>query len=129
MTRRWIGVAILATGLLIVVAKVRLSSPSAQTPQVVRPRIVLVADLGEAEDEGGCGKIIRMVRATAGRGVPTIEIDPEKSPDDAKKYKALLIPTVIVTSEMGEESQRYQGESAETIRRLEEELDKLRGKT
>ena len=70
--------------------------PAAKQTTTTSASVVLVADPSEAESSCICGQIIRSVRAARNQGVAVQEVDPEKSPDLAKGYKALVNPTVLV---------------------------------
>ncbi len=100
-------------------------SASAAAPLAAGGTVVLVANLGEAEDECGCGEIIRDVRAAAQKGVSTKEIDTRTNKDEAKKYRVLVVPAVVFLDASGKELRRYEGESEETIKNMKVDLDTL----
>lgn len=87
--------------------------------------VVLVANMAEADDECGCGQIIRAVRAVAQKGVATKEVDTRTNKDEAKKYRALVAPTVLVLDPSGAELRRWEGESDDTIKKMKTDLDML----
>ncbi len=93
----------------------------AATPIAGSPRVLLFADLGEADEDCGCGKIIRAVRGLAAKGVATRENDDELG----RRYKVTTNPTVVVLDREGHEQTRYEGESKDTIAKLSADLDKL----
>ena len=101
------------------------ASASSSPPIVAGSSVVIVANMGEAEDGCGCGQIIRAVRATAQKGVPTKEIDTRTNRDEAKKYRALVVPTVLVLDPSGAECRRWEGESGDTIEKMKADLDML----
>lgn len=101
-------------------------SPAASNaPSAAGSSVVIVANMAEADDECGCGQIIRAVRAAAQKGVATKEVDTRTNKDDAKKYRALVVPTVVVFDGSGTELRRYEGESGDTITKMKADLDVL----
>ena len=62
---------------------------------------------------------------TAQKGVPTKEIDTRTSKDEAKKYRALVVPTVLFLDKSDKELRRYEGESSDTIKSMKTDLDAL----
>lgn len=100
-------------------------SASAAAPLPAGASVVLVANLGEAEDSCGCGEIIRDVRAAAQKGVSTKEIDTRTNKDEAKQYRVSVIPAVVFLDSSGKELRRYEGESEETTKRMRADLDAL----
>lgn len=100
-----------------------------QRPATTPTSVLLFADLSEAGASCGCGQIIRAVRAAQARGVPTKEADPRKDSSDlARRYKVLVSPAVLLLDGGGREVRRYEGESAEIIRALTADLDKIPAK-
>ncbi len=93
--------------------------------QAPSPRVVLVADLREAEEECGCGQIIRMVRAAAQKGVAVREVDPQKDPEAARQYGVTVAPAVVLLDEKGQVSQRLVGEDSETREAIRQALARL----
>ncbi len=87
--------------------------------------VVLIANLAEADEECGCGEIIRAVRTAAKKGVATKEIDTRTNKANAQKYAARVVPTVVVVDGAGKELRRYQGESEDAIKSLKADLDAL----
>ncbi|WP_437723540.1 hypothetical protein [Sorangium sp. So ce861] len=87
--------------------------------------VVLVADLAEADHACGCGEIIRVVRAAAQKGVPTKEIDTRTNKEEAKKYRVLVAPAVLLLDSDGKEARRYEGESSDTVASMKADLDAL----
>lgn len=88
-------------------------------------RVVLYADLSEVDEAEGCGAIIRGVRDARGRGVAAEEIDARSGSDAPARYRLLLAPTVVVLDSVGREVRRYEGESPETVRAIQAELQRL----
>lgn len=98
---------------------------SAALPLAAGATVVLVANLGEAEDNCGCGEIIRGVRAAAKKGVSTKEIDTRTNKDEAKKYRVSVVPAVVFLDSSGKELRRYEGESEDTMKNMQVDLDAL----
>ena len=90
-----------------------------------KPRVVLFADLSEENEEAGCGAIIRAVRDVAKRGVATEEIDAREPGDDAKKYRLLIAPAIIIFNADGREQRRFEGEASDTVRAIAAELRRV----
>lgn len=121
-----IAAAALSAGCRAAEASHENAGPAASSAAATKATsVVLVANLGEAEDECGCGVIIRTVRAAGARGVPMKEVDTRTSKDEAKKYRALVVPTVVLFDAAGNEVRRYEGESGDTIKKLKSDLDTL----
>jgi len=79
MKHRWLAALLVfaSAGALIVWREWHRPSAAAETP-----RVVLFADLGEADEDEGCGAIIRGVREAAARGVAVQEIDARRSSEE-----------------------------------------------
>lgn len=126
--RRWLGlaaIAAIAIGIVGYKAFTREDTPAALAPQAKEkaPRVLLFADLREADESCGCGEIIRAVRGAAKRGVPVRENDAELG----RAHHVTTRPSVIILDAQGRESARYEGESEETIEALQKDLDALAG--
>ncbi len=126
MKIKWVGIlAIVAAVAGVVVYKVatRSNDGSATVASANRnaPRVLLYADLGEADEDCGCGQIIRSVRDAASRGVVTRENDDALG----KKYKVTTNPTVVILDPSGNEDARYEGESKATLAKLRDHLTRL----
>lgn len=96
-------------------------STAAAPTNAASPRVLLFADLSEADDDCGCGRIIRSVREVATRGVATRENDDELG----RKYKVTTNTTVVILDGEGREEARYEGESKDTVAKIRAHLDKL----
>ncbi len=86
-------------------------------------RVLLYADLREADEDCGCGQIIRAVRDASAHGVVTRENDDGLG----RSFKVTTNPTVVILDGHGHEETRYVGESKATIAQLREHLAKLQG--
>ena len=121
IVKRWLAVAMVLVGC-------RTSDPSPAAPaKAAKPAtVLLVVNLGEEDEEGGCGDIIHAVRGAATKGVHTREVDTRNASErdaTAKKYRVLVQPAVIFLDASDHELRRYDGESTETIRALRADLD------
>ncbi len=134
MKGRWLGAAaVFGLAAALVVAKLGSARSDQETPsagpsassRAGMPRVVLVAELDSAEEGCGCGSVIRAVRSTSARGINALEIDPRTDQDPARRYRAVVSPTVILMGADGEEVERFEGESAESLQRLEARLSQL----
>ncbi len=118
--KRLAGVAVLlaAAGLILWRStRAPASSPrdSVQHPSTRPARVVLFADLREADEIPGCGEIIKAVREAATRGVATRELDANRDAAKARDYKLLVAPSVLIFDTAGREVGRFEGESKDTI--------------
>jgi len=88
--------------------------------------VLLVANLGEADEPCVCGKMIRSVRAAASHGVKVREVDMRNEAEEAKVargYRILVAPTVLFLDDTGKEVSRFEGESKETFDGVQATLD------
>jgi len=125
---KWLGLAAIAAVAIGIVGyksftREDASAVEAPAAQDNAPRVLLFADLREADESCGCGEIIRAVRGAAQRGVPTRENDSELG----RAHRVTVEPSVIILDAQGRESARYEGESGETIAALQKDLDALPG--
>lgn len=119
---KWIGIALVAAAVAVIIIVKAIGAPGTTAPPSSgAPRVLLFADLGEAEDSCGCGEIIRAVRSAQKRGIPTRENDEELS----KKHRVTTEPTVLIVDTDGREQFRFEGESKDTIDKLKTEIAKL----
>lgn len=105
------------------------SAVAATTAARARPATVVMAiNLGEEDEEGGCGDVIHAVRAAAQKGVRTREIDTRNKADlevASKTYRIMVQPTVILLDAADKEVRRYEGESRDTITALKADLNQM----
>ncbi len=101
----------------------------AGTTEKAKPtNVVMAVNLGEEDEEGGCGDVIHAVRAAAKSGVRAREVDTRNKADmeaASKKYRIVVQPTVILLDDADKEVRRYEGESKETIAALKTDLDAM----
>ena len=99
------------------------ASRAMRKPLTKDTTVVLVANMAEADDRCGCGDIIRSVRDARAKGVTTREIDTRTGKTEATKYRVLVGPTVVFLDGAGAEIRRYEGESSDTIKELQSDLE------
>lgn len=125
---KWIGLAAVAFTVVSIVtyrAQVTLRTPTADADAL--PRVLLVADLREADSEGdACAEIIRSVRAARTRGVAVQELDPGTESDLLRRYQILTVPTVLILDPNGKVLSRFEGEGRHIVTAVRIQLDQLR---
>ena len=89
------------------------------------PRILLVADLSEADSADACAEIIQSVRAAHKRGVTVQELGPDSKSELLRRYRVLTIPTVLILDDSGEVVSRFEGEDRQTLANLQAGLNQL----
>jgi hypothetical protein len=119
-------IAILAAAAGLIVYKVSAGGEAtAPTPQVAQatagPRVLMYVDLGEINEEHGCGEIIHLVRDAATHGVAIRENDDALG----KAHRVTVSPTVVILDAQGQEEARYEGESQKTVDALRAHLSRL----
>ena len=90
--------------------------------------VVMVANMGEADESCGCGDIIRSVRSAAAKGVRTREVDTRNKSDliaATQKYRIVVQPSVVMVDDADHEVRRFEGESKDTTTALQTELERL----
>ena len=120
--------ALVGLVLACVAAAVGCKSPPPPTSNAKPTNILMAINLGEEDEEGGCGDVIHAVRAAAKSGVRTREIDTRNKTDFAaasKKYRIVKEPTVILLDDADAEVRRYEGESKETIASLKSGIEQM----
>lgn len=125
MKSRWIGlVAVIVLAFGIIGYKQVLShrrTVRSVGPPWENPRVILVADLSEAQSQCDCGEIIRAVRAARSKGVPVQELPPNSESELLRRYRILTYPTVLFLDE-GREVARYEGEDGRTVEAIRSRL-------
>lgn len=128
MKVKWIGlvaVALIAIAILAFKAHVSRETPVAVADSF--PRVLLVADLSEADSEGdACAEIIRSVRAARARGITVQELKPDTKSDLLRRYRVLVVPTVLILDPNGNVVARFEGESRQTATAVQTQLQELR---
>lgn len=128
MKLKWFGlvaVALIAIAILAYKAHVSRETPVAVADSF--PRVLLVADLSEADSEGdACAEIIRSVRAARTRGITVQELNPDAKSELLSRYRVLVVPTVLILDPSGNEVARFEGESRQTATAVQARLENLR---
>jgi hypothetical protein len=124
----WLAVAVvgaIALGLIAYKSTRRpLPNPGSSSTSTATPVVVLIADPAEAESSCGCGDVIRSVRAAAAKGVPTREVAPGADPGLEKRYDVKVSPTVLFLEADGSVRARHEGEDAEAVAAICQDLDR-----
>ena len=89
------------------------------------PRVLLVADLSEADSADACAQIIHSVRAARERGVPVQELSPDSKSEMLRRYRVLTVPTVLILDRSGEVVLRFEGEDRQTVAAVRTQLAQL----
>ena len=128
MTGKWIGLVVVALIAGTIIAyKERVSPRTDITDTHALPRVLLVADLREADSEGdACAEIIRSVRAARARGVAVRELNHDSKSDLLRRYQVLTVPTVLILDSKGEVVSRLEGEGRQTVTAVRTQLEQLR---
>ena len=90
------------------------------------PRVLLVADLSEANSADACAEIIHSVRAARERGVQVKELSPDSKSEMLRRYRVLTIPTVLILDRSGQVILRFEGEDRQTVTAIRTQLAQLR---
>lgn len=127
MKGKWIGLAaVLVLAGAIIGYKAHVSPNSQAAASVGRPRVLLVAELSEADATGdSCAEIIHLVRSARDRGIPVQELEPNSKSDLLTRYHVLTIPTVLIMGGNGNVVSRFEGEGRDTVRALRAGLQQL----
>lgn len=128
MKTNWLAVVTVGAVALGLIAYKNLRPSDASSVSASRtdaaPVVVLVADPREAADSCGCGEIIRAVRAAAAKGLSSQEVAPGADPALEKRYDVKVSPTVLFLAKDGTVRARYEGEDADTVAAIREDLDR-----
>ena len=127
MKIQWIGLGAVAIAASAIIAYKTQVLPQAQAANAVPPRVVLLAELSEADNAGdSCAEIIHLVRAARDRGIAVQELSPDSKSDLLARYHLLIVPTVLILDLNGREVSRYEGEGRNTVKALRTSLEQLR---
>lgn len=99
------------------------TAPSAAP--AVAPRVLLYADLSEADSSCACGELIRTVRSARSRGVAVQEVDAREAGSAVQTHHLLVAPTVVFLAPDGTEQGRFEGEGAEALKGARSGLARL----
>jgi hypothetical protein len=128
MKVKWIGIV---TVFLIAAAIIGYKARVAAQPQAVAgqglPRVLLVADLKEADSaRDTCAQIIHLVREARDRGIAVRELEPDSKSDLLTRFHVLIIPTVLILDSDGHVVSRYEGEGRDTLKAIRSGLAQLK---
>lgn len=90
------------------------------------PRVLLVADLSEADSADSCAEIIHSVRVAGARGISVEELNSDSKSEILRRYQILTIPTVLILDANGQVVSRFAGEDRQTVNAVRAQLDQLR---
>lgn len=121
---------IVVVGIAVAIIAYKAQHPSSRVvahTETALPRVLLVADLGEANRPGdACAEIIHQVRAAHARGIAVQELEPGRRSELLTRYHVLTTPTVLILGHNGQVVSRFEGEGAGTVRAVQTELAQLR---
>jgi len=119
--------AVVLIAVAIIGYKTQLTAQTQAMSQTKTPRVLLVADLGEANESGdSCAEIIHLVRTTRDRGIAVQELDSSSQSPLLARYHVLIIPTVLIFDGNGNEISRLEGEGANVVKKLRAQLAQLK---
>ncbi len=127
MRVNWIGlVAVLLIAGAIIGYRLHTSAAQRDGATPVLPRVLLVADLSEADTAGDtCAEIIHLVRAARDRGIVVQELKPGSKSDLLTRFHVLTIPTVLILDRGGQVVSRFEGEGRDTVAAIRAGLQQL----
>ena len=128
MKRKWIGLAavlVIAGAIIGYKAYVSQKSP-ASTSRADIPRVLLVAELSEADATGdSCAEIIHLMRSARDPGIAVQELEPNSKSDLLTRCHVLTIPTVLIMDGNGQVVSRFEGEGRDTVKAVRARLEQL----
>lgn len=128
MKAKWIGlIAVVVMAAVIIGYKAKLSPTIHTAAAAAPPRVLLAAELSEANIPGdGCSEIIHFVRASREHGIEVQEIDASSKSELLARYHIIVFPTVLIFSNDGKEIARYVGEGPETIKAVRAAIEQVK---
>lgn len=127
MKIQWIGLGVVALAASAIIAYKTQVLPQAQAANAAQPRVVLLAELSEADNTGdSCAEIIHLVRAARDRGIAVQELSPDSKSDLLARYHLLIVPTVLILDRNGQEASRYEGEGRDALKAVRAGLEQLK---
>jgi len=128
MKVKYIGLtAVVLIAAAIIGYKTHLAAAAQSAKHTATPRVLLVANLAEANETGdACAEIIHLVRAARKRGIAVEELDADSKSPLLARYHVLVIPTVLIFDRDGKEVQRLQGEGSDVVQKLRTALARLK---
>lgn len=128
MKTKWAGLAAVIVAVAAILAyKLSISQRTQAAVTSTVPRVLLVADLREADSpHDRCAEIIHLVRETGARGIAVRELNSDSKSELLARYHVLVAPTVLILNRDGQVLSRFQGEEPATVRALQDRLSQLR---
>lgn len=124
MKVNWRGI-VAVTVIVIAISAYKIHIKHATFAGDSAPRVLLVADLSEADSADACAEIIHSVRAARERGVPVQELNPDSKSEMLRRYRVLTIPTVLILDRSGQVVSRFEGEDSQTVTAIRSQLAQL----
>ncbi|MBV8477940.1 MAG: hypothetical protein JOZ36_14850 [Acidobacteria bacterium] len=126
MKIKWPGIVAVA---MVAIAIIGFKGHQKRTAVAVKegiPRVVLVADLSEADSADACADIIRSVREARARGIQVEELNSDNKSEMLSHYRVLTTPTVLILDRNGQVVSRFEGENSQTVTAVRTQLAQLR---
>ena len=125
MKVNWVGIAAVALVVIAITVHKVHTKRSLIAGAEGLPRVLLVADLSEADSADACAEIIQSVRAARERGIQVQELGPDSKSELLRRYRVLTIPTVLILDHSGKVVSRFEGEDRQTVANLQAGLNQL----
>lgn len=125
MKVKWSGIVAVALVVIAITAYKIHTKHATVTGAQGLPRVLLVADLSEADSADACAEIIHAVRAARERGVPVQELSPDNKSEMLHRYRVLTVPTVLILDRSGQVVLRFEGEDRQTVAAVRTQLAQL----
>lgn len=127
MKVHWIGLGAVALVASAIIGYKTQVLPQVQATDTGLPRVLLLAELSEADSAvDSCAEIIHLVRAARDRGIAVQELNPADKSDLLSRYHLFIVPTVLILDRNGQEVSRYEGEGRNTVKAVRAGLEQLR---
>jgi hypothetical protein len=125
MKIKWSGIMAVALIVITIIAyKIQTKRTTVGETDGI-PRVLLVADLSEADSADPCAEIIQSVRAARERGVQVQELSPDSKSEMLRHYSILTSPTVLILDRSGQVVSRFEGEDQQTVAAVRTQLAQL----
>ena len=125
MKVNWSGISVVALVVIVITAYKIHTKHATIAGAKGLPRVLLVADLSEADSADACAEIIHSVRAARERGVLVQELSPDSKSEMLNRYRVLTIPTVLILDRSGQVVLRFEGEDRQTVVAVRTQLAQL----
>ena len=126
MKVKWSGILVLVLMMIAIGAYKVHTKRATAAREDGAPRVLLVADLSEADSADACAEIIHSVWTARERGVHVQEISPDSKSEMLRRYSVLTVPTVLILDRSGQVVRRFEGEDRQTVTAVQTELARLR---